>query len=414
MRRSLAGGCTGPRSAGAIPGRAVTSLGMAMASIPLTPVDAVRITILMDNVSDPLLFPAEHVERTTWFHHLARPRVASAVTDDGLPDALIAQPGFSALVRVTTGGRERTILFDAGVTPTGVIENMRRLEILPGAIETIVLSHGHWDHVAGMEGIAKELGPRNLPVLIHPDFWRRRRIAIPGIEPAALPSTSRSALEGLGFEIVEDAQPSFLLDGSVLVTGEVDRTTPFETGFMGHEAHVHGSWEPDPLILDDQAIVMRLADRGLVVLTGCGHAGIVNVVKHAQRLTGETAVAAVMGGFHLSGPMFEPDHRADGRRLRRAPARAPDACALHRLESSAPPRASFPGGVRPERRRDDDHALSRRAHRVGSGNTAGTGGLFESARSLVVSRSRSAVKCAARPRSFAIQPLRAEQTLRIS
>ena len=84
----------------------------------------------MDNVTDPLLFPTEHVERTTWFHHLARPRVASAVTDDGLPDALIAQPGFSALVRVTTGGRERTILFDAGVTPTGVVENMRRLGIL--------------------------------------------------------------------------------------------------------------------------------------------------------------------------------------------------------------------------------------------------------------------------------------------
>ena len=98
----------------------------------------------------------------------------------------------------------------------------------------------------------------------------------------------------------------FLLDGSVLVTGEVDRTTPFETGFMGHEADVHGSWEPDPLILDDQAIVMRLAGRGLVVLTGCGHAGIVNVVRHARQLTGETAVAAVIGGFHLSGPMFEP------------------------------------------------------------------------------------------------------------
>ena len=138
-----------------------------MVTIPLAPVDAVRITILMDNVTDPLLFPTQGVERTTWFDQLARPRVASAVTD-GLPDALIAQPGFSALVRVTTDGRERTILFDAGVTPTGVVENMRRLEIAPEDIETIVLSHGHWDHVAGMEGIAKELGPGNLPVLIHP------------------------------------------------------------------------------------------------------------------------------------------------------------------------------------------------------------------------------------------------------
>jgi hypothetical protein len=72
-----------------------------MVTIPLTPVDAVRITILMDNVTDPLLFPTEHVERTTWFHHLAKPCAASALKDDGLPDALIAQPGFSALVRVT-------------------------------------------------------------------------------------------------------------------------------------------------------------------------------------------------------------------------------------------------------------------------------------------------------------------------
>jgi 7,8-dihydropterin-6-yl-methyl-4-(beta-D-ribofuranosyl)aminobenzene 5'-phosphate synthase len=157
-----------------------------------------------------------------------------------------------------------------------------------------------------MEGLAKELGHRNLPVLIHPGFWQRRRIAIPGLEAAELPPTSRTALEGVGFTIVEDVQPSFLLDGSLLVTGEVDRTTPFETGFLGHEAHVHGRWEPDPLILDDQAIVLRLADRGLVIITGCGHAGIINVVRHAQRLTGETRIAGVIGGFHLSGPMFEP------------------------------------------------------------------------------------------------------------
>ena len=141
---------------------------------------------------------------------------------------------------------ERTILFDAGVTPKGVVENMRRLGPSVREVETIVLSHGHWDHVAGMEGIAKELGRASLPVLIHPAFWRRRRIALPGLEPRELPTTSRSALEGAGFEIIEERKPSFLLDGSVLVTGEVDRTTQFETGFLGHEAHVDGSWEPDP------------------------------------------------------------------------------------------------------------------------------------------------------------------------
>ena len=279
-----------------------------MTEIALAPVDAARITILMDNVTDPLVFPAEHVERTTWLTQLApgAARITSAISDEGLPDALVAQPGFSALVRVRVGTRDHAILFDAGVTPTGVVENARRLDLSLADVETIVLSHGHWDHVAGMEGIVSVLGRRNLPVLIHPEFWSRRRLALPGLEPAELPSTSRSALEGAGFAIVEDRQPSFLLDGAVLVTGEVDRTTRFETGFKGHQALRGSSWEPDPLILDDQALVLRLADRGLVVLTGCGHAGIVNIVRHVQRLTGEERIAAVIGGFHLSGPMFEP------------------------------------------------------------------------------------------------------------
>jgi 7,8-dihydropterin-6-yl-methyl-4-(beta-D-ribofuranosyl)aminobenzene 5'-phosphate synthase len=225
--------------------------------------------------------------------------------DSGVPDALIAEPGFSALVRVEKGGREHTVLFDTGVSPNGVVENMRRLGIAPGDIEVIVLSHGHWDHVTGMEGLARELGRTKLPVMIHPEFWARRRIRFPGLDPAELPATSRAALEDLGFAIVEERQPSFLLDGAVLITGEVDRSTPFETGFKGHEALRGGSWQADPLILDDQALVVRVRDRGLVVLTGCGHAGIVNTVRHVRRLTGHDAVAAVVGGFHLSGPMFE-------------------------------------------------------------------------------------------------------------
>jgi 7,8-dihydropterin-6-yl-methyl-4-(beta-D-ribofuranosyl)aminobenzene 5'-phosphate synthase len=206
---------------------------------------------------------------------------------------------------VRRNSREHTILFDTGVSSTGVVENMRRLDLSPGDVETIVLSHGHWDHVTGMEGVAKALGRTGLPVLIHPEFWTRRRIRFPGLDPAELPSTSRSALEGVGFEVVEDRQPSFVLDGSVLITGEVDRSTEFETGFQGHEALRAQEWKPDPLILDDQALVLRVRDGGLLVLSGCGHAGIVNTVRYAQKLTGEQRIAAVIGGFHLSGPMFE-------------------------------------------------------------------------------------------------------------
>jgi 7,8-dihydropterin-6-yl-methyl-4-(beta-D-ribofuranosyl)aminobenzene 5'-phosphate synthase len=159
--------------------------------------------------------------------------------------------------------------------------------------------------VTGLEGFVNAVGRAELPVMIHPEFWNRRRIRFPGLDPAELPATSRPALEGMGFEIVEERQPSFLLDGSALITGEVDRTTEFETGFKGHEA-LHGTdWRPDPLILDDQALVVRVRDEGLLVLSGCGHAGIVNTVRYAQKLTGERSVAAIIGGFHLNGPMFE-------------------------------------------------------------------------------------------------------------
>ena len=117
---------------------------------------------------------------------------------------------------------------------------------------------------------------------------------------------SRSSLEAEGFEVIERRQPSLLMDSSILVTGEVDRTTDFETGMPFHEARGEHGWEPDPLILDDQALVVDVRDVGLVVVTGCGHAGAVNICRHALRLTGTARLAGLLGGFHLSGPAFEP------------------------------------------------------------------------------------------------------------
>jgi 7,8-dihydropterin-6-yl-methyl-4-(beta-D-ribofuranosyl)aminobenzene 5'-phosphate synthase len=74
----------------------------------------------------------------------------------------------------------------------------------------------------------------------------------------------------------------------------------------GHQGFFDGRWEPDPLILDDQALVVHVRDQGLVVITGCGHAGAVNIARHALRLTGVDRLHALLGGFHLTGPAFEP------------------------------------------------------------------------------------------------------------
>jgi 7,8-dihydropterin-6-yl-methyl-4-(beta-D-ribofuranosyl)aminobenzene 5'-phosphate synthase len=273
-------------------------------AIALQPVDALSVTMLMDNVTDVLLDdqgPAKRPSTT------AAPRMPARFLAGGeTDDALRAEHGFSALVTIAKGGRETRVLFDAGRTPDGVVENMRRLELSARDIDIVVLSHGHWDHTTGMDGLVNEIGRPNMPVLIHPEFWTRRRVAFPGRDPVELPTTSKRALQGAGFEIVEQRQPSFLLDGSLLVTGEVDRTTEFERGFPGHEAHRHGAWQPDPLILDDQALVATVRGHGLVVLTGCGHSGIVNILRYVRQLTGESRLHAVLGGFHLSGRPFEP------------------------------------------------------------------------------------------------------------
>jgi 7,8-dihydropterin-6-yl-methyl-4-(beta-D-ribofuranosyl)aminobenzene 5'-phosphate synthase len=223
-----------------------------------------------------------------------------------VPDVPLADGGFSVLVDVAKNGTRHRILFDAGTTPDGVVENMRRLEVDPSDLETIICSHGHFDHTAGLDGLVRHLGRVELPVLIHPHFWRRRRLSIPGREPHEIPTTSRRALVDAGFEVIEEQQPSFLFDRSVLITGEVPRTTGYEPGFPPQDAWLDGRWQHDPLVLDDQALIVDIKDKGLLVITGCGHAGIINICRYARRLTHDRALYAVMGGFHLNGPIFEP------------------------------------------------------------------------------------------------------------
>ncbi len=270
----------------------------------LEPVDSVTVTTLMDNVTDVFMPDQGPAHRPRLGTSSRRP--AATMEGGQAPDALVAEHGFSVLVTFTKGPRQHRILFDAGTSPDGVSDNMRRLDIDPATIEVIICSHGHFDHTTGLDGLIRRLGRVNLPVLIHPHFWRRRRVTIPGRDPMEIPATSRRALVDAGFDVVEEGHPSFLFERSVLVTGEVPRTTGYEPGFPVQQAWLDGRWQPDPLVLDDQALIVDVKDKGLVVITGCGHAGVVNICRYARRLTEDRPIYTVMGGFHLNGPLFEP------------------------------------------------------------------------------------------------------------
>jgi 7,8-dihydropterin-6-yl-methyl-4-(beta-D-ribofuranosyl)aminobenzene 5'-phosphate synthase len=251
----------------------------AQARISLAEVDEAKIKIIMDNTIDVLMADTGIAKR--------RPQGAHPF-DHPAP---MAQHGWSVLIEIQHGEKRGTVLFDTGVSRNGILYNMDALELNPGDIQAIILSHGHADHAMGLPGLIDRLGTRHLPLVLHPDAYLER---------------SRSDLRRQNIELIEAVGPSMLLDNMILVSGEVARTTSFETGFRTHFAKRNGMWVPDPLIIDDQCAILNVRGKGLAIVTGCGHSGIINIIRHAQELTGIQTVYAVVGGFHLTGALFEP------------------------------------------------------------------------------------------------------------
>jgi len=272
--------------------------------ISLLPVDEMTVTTLVDNTFDALLVSEDGVERPPMRTGLV---TAPLFDGDRTAAGLVAEHGFSALVTVRRGASRAALLFDTGVSPEGMAVNAERLGVDFSDLQGVVLSHGHYDHAGGFAGLARLRRGQSLPLTVHPAIWTRRRLAPPGAEPFELPTLSAAGMEREGFEVIQRRQPSLLVDGSILITGEIDRTTDYEHGMPPpHQAWDGHGWHHDAEVIDDQALVVNVSGRGLVVVTGCGHAGVVNITRHAMRLTGVDQVHAVIGGFHLGGPAFEP------------------------------------------------------------------------------------------------------------
>lgn len=262
----------------------------------LKEVDSVEVTTLMDNYVDVLLRNSPGV---------TRPPLAIGGT---IPtDALLAEHGLSLMITVKRDEESHCILFDCGYTKIGVPHNMQILEVDPKKIETIVLSHGHMDHTGALYPIAKRLG-KSIPLVLHPDaFISPRFFGLDDGRRLLFPQTLiREDIEkNTDLQLVVEKSSSLVTDSMILVTGEIERVTEFEKGLPNASMERNGKVEPD-IIRDDQALVIKVKEKGLVIISGCGHAGIINTVLYAKKLAGIDRIHAVMGGFHLSGPIFEP------------------------------------------------------------------------------------------------------------
>ncbi len=259
----------------------------------LEPVDAADVTIIIDNSIDLLLINERAAQR------------APLHPDGSEREQLIAEHGYSLLLTVQSNGCAESILYDAGLGRRTVAHNLDVLGLNARDIRTVVLSHGHADHHGGLEGLYDRVG-RHMPLVLHPDAWRERRVVFPTGHEIHMPPPSHHDLDREGWTIVEERGPSLLLEHRVLVTGQVDRVTDFEKGFPLQHVHTDHGWEPDTWIWDDQVVVCHVKGKGLIVLSSCSHAGVINVLKHARRLTDVDHVHAFVGGLHLTGGLFEP------------------------------------------------------------------------------------------------------------
>lgn len=265
-----------------------------MAKVSLKAVDKVEILTLQDN----------YIEMTAMDNNAIITR-AAPLKEGEIRASILAEHGFSALIKTTAAGKTHTLLFDFGFSEDGAAQNAKTLGIDMREVEVAALSHGHSDHTGGLQKLTALVSKRDIPLIVHPSAFKSPRYLKFGEDfKINFPKLTREMVKEAGFAAIESVTPYPLLDDTILFLGEIPRRTDFEKGFP--IAH----WQKDgqelwDAIEDDTSLVMNLKDKGLVIVSGCAHAGIVNTVQYAMEVTGIDKIHVVMGGFHLSGPLFE-------------------------------------------------------------------------------------------------------------
>jgi 7,8-dihydropterin-6-yl-methyl-4-(beta-D-ribofuranosyl)aminobenzene 5'-phosphate synthase len=267
--------------------------GKTQESIDLKKATRAIITTIIDNYTDVLLPSSDRVKRAP----LAKGNVRRP--------PLLAEHGFSVLVEASEDSESHTILMDFGISKIGVPHNLNVLEIDLDRIEAFIISHGHHDHVGAIVEALSPLSRKPRPVVVHPDaFISTRFRTSPDGKKVPIPGLKKGLIEETGNEVVEGRSPVLLASDYVLTLGEIPRITDFEKGIPTAFYEQGGEILKD-LIRDDTGIVLDIKGKGLVVISGCAHAGIINTVRHAQEITGVEEIFCVMGGFHLAGPNGE-------------------------------------------------------------------------------------------------------------
>jgi len=258
---------------------------MAQATAGVTEVDKLTIWVVTDN-----------------YYDANRADVKNSKRYRSVPGKSIhAEHGLSYYVETTVSGKTSACMFDYGLDPVGVMNNIALLGIDVGKANAFSLSHGHYDHYTSAVSILRQNQSRiaaGTPFYVGEEAFARRYALRPGAtEPTDLGQLRKDEIEALGLKVVEVKAPLEIVPGAYF-TGNIERVTAYEKVPTTFQIKRGEKLEHDTFP-GEQAVFFKVKGKGLVVLSGCAHAGIVNTVRQAQKSAGTEKVHAILGGFHL-------------------------------------------------------------------------------------------------------------------
>jgi len=210
----------------------------------------------------------------------------------------LGQHGLSLLLEGTSEGNTKRILVDVGQNPETLISNMRKMGIKPSIINAIVLTHCHYDHTRGIARLLREIGKKSIQVIAHPSIFRPHFTSQQATRNVGVAQyDSRAEIEKAGGSLSLIKEPFLIMPG-IITTGEVKRQTEFEKTGLGLKT-IEDGVVVDDIMLDDISVIANVRGRGLVIITGCSHAGIINIAKQAIEVTGCNEIEGIIGGLHL-------------------------------------------------------------------------------------------------------------------
>ena len=207
---------------------------------------------------------------------------------------LKSKHGLSFFLEAKIDDNNLTMLMDTGPSPAELQNNADTLNIKLEDVDAVILSHGHYDHTGGLIETLKRF-KKQIPVIGHPNLFDAKLKVKPQLKIIGSPF-KRSEIESLGGVPLMATNPIRIAPG-IITTGEIPRITEFESVIDFWT--IRSNQFIKDLMLDDQSLVINVEDKGLVILTGCAHSGIINTIRYAQKITGKNRVYAVLGGFHL-------------------------------------------------------------------------------------------------------------------